>query len=212
MKQISIEKIRDIAKACLEKTKQYRPQLMLEIGDRIEIMVLGWEDATKEKMMDSLREYIQSKNIQRYFMIMEAWMSKVDKGESPYIRATNSKNREEILVINEFCKDGNNKQIIIPFYRENDNIKFGEETCESKVASLWNFYLEKEGVDERFDNLVKNIDNSFIEKQAKILSNKFRHKFESGYDRNKLTEEIIEEMNKIKRKVDEKRIEDGNKI
>lgn len=144
----SIKEIEKIGKDVVEQSGQHVPQMMFELNGKVNIVLLEYNDNSKEKMLNDLRNYVQCKKIKTYYLIMEAW-----KSFNVTMRPRNAPDRQEILIINQFNNDLTMKGIIIDFTKDKDNKVVWGERCEYKntdnYKTSWNFYLEKINITEK---------------------------------------------------------------
>ena len=205
------------AKKVLIETGQHLPQIIAETSidgeKKLAIVAIPFRTSEeKEKALEGLRTLIKEMNVDRYWAIFEAWMSKVEKGEKPFRRASRDIDRTEILSVSEFNKDMTQKCIIVPFKRENDKIIFEEEIADNNYhSSIWNVYLEKEGIDEGASKLIDEINGAYFKKLAKNLTEKYLDKFNNlttKEEKNALLKQMLQEIQDEKQKQDRSMLED----
>jgi len=196
---VDINEIVKIAKQVLVERKSHAPQAIIENRKTkaLEIVVLaGMGDDNKDYAIDTIRLMVEKAQAERYWMIMEGWMTIINKGEKIYRRPRDDKDRTSALIISEFRKDMNNQIILIPFKIERNKIVFDEERKKPEQhSSIWNVYLEKEGIEEGFDKLREKTNQEYFQATAKIMAKKFKARFENaktGAEFSKLTRDIIQ--------------------
>lgn len=136
-----IEEIEEVAKSVIEKNGHHSPQLIFELDNKINCVLLEYDDETKEEMFDKMRFFINSKKIKTYYLIMEGF-----KGTNINIRPSKDPEREDVLVINQFNSDLTTTGIMITFSKDKDNNIIWKERDVFKrndeYKTPWNFYLE----------------------------------------------------------------------
>lgn len=111
------------------------------------------DDREKEIMLILLRREIKEKKIDNYLIINEAWYS-----HNQMIRPSQDPDRKEMIVLVFFKRDMTFYSLSMPFTRDGKKIKWLEEVKEEdrqNIATIWDFYTEKDAFDEKFDNLLK---------------------------------------------------------
>lgn len=189
---MEIEEVIVLAKKFLVKQGFHTTQVITEEPTgKLSIMVLQFDDHTKDMAIEALRNFVFNKGIERYWFITEAWMLTPKAGEDLYIRPSKSKDRTEALLVLEFKKDMTNKGRIFPFNRLRNKIVFEENMMSDKDAvehsSVWNVFLEKEGVNERLDKVGADLEDEFIRKAAKDFSKKYAKHFMECSDEERKT-------------------------
>jgi hypothetical protein len=151
--QVQIEDIEKQAKLCLEETGEHKPQLMIENGKVVEIMLLIFEtNEEKDVMYKAMRKHIDTIQCSRYFVIMEGWA-----GNSSNIPPSKQPNKKEVLIISEFQRNMKNKIIINYFTRDGKKINWGERHFSDKndeMVSRFNFFVED--TEETQKEIIKN--------------------------------------------------------
>ena len=138
----------DVAKIILETTKKHSPQLIgYDKNNKCFIMCFPFfNDKDKELMRIKIKQFIIEKNIIKYYLIMETWISVKNKDEldmKNLVLPRYDKNRKEGLVVTEFDKGKNPKSKIIYFHRTESNaIVFGKESEFNEGKSIWNVWGE----------------------------------------------------------------------
>jgi hypothetical protein len=139
--KMKIEEVERIARDIMETKGSHSPQIILDTGNGYEIAVLLFEDnEQKEKMCDSMRGMINTRNISRYFFITEGWV-----GKNLNVMPSKDPEKRECLIVMEFRKDLKNKTVFNMFTHDGKKIVWGERTfTDSSVESYstWNFFLE----------------------------------------------------------------------
>lgn len=161
---VDIELIERKAKEIVEKGKEHVPMVFLESEGEIDIKVIPFKnDKEKEIILNILRDYVQKKNIKRYWVVMESWL-----GNNPEIRPRRDINRREALTILEFNSDFERKALILKFTRDkNGNVSWEERNVieGDKIVSRWDFYRE-DVVEERMEELKKELNEKREEKDG----------------------------------------------
>ena len=192
-KELSIEWVIKQAKSILEATGQHLPQVIANtnVDGKKELAIIAMPFGTqkeKEMALSGLRAFVKNMNVDRYWAVFEAWMSKMEKGKKLFRPASRDIDREEVIIISEFGRDLTRKCVIIPFKREGDRIICDKEVNVDKdYSSVWNVFLEKEGLDEKMSKFAKEINDSYFRRLAKDMTKKYLDKFNST----KTTEERV---------------------
>ena len=170
---MEIEFIIETAKELLQKRGKHLAQMFFVYGKRLEIAILDFDDDTKPLMREKMRKYVEQNKPDKYFFVTEAWMKKLDPTKESYRRPSECPDRIECLLIMEFRKDMKNKTIMIPFKRKGKEIIFEKKMDMEKNSvesvSYWNFYLEREGVEEKINNFMKKVKNDETTNKEKIF-------------------------------------------
>lgn len=204
-KKIQIDDVIDMAKQVLVASGKHSPQLIIEDKQgALHIVVMQFDTKTRDLTVRQIREMVYRLDSERYFVIMEAWMSIID-AKKKLIRAPRyDVDRKEILMISEYRKDMDNKAIGFPFHREKGEIIFDEPMGMGRdkiteIASLWNAFVELEGVEERMQKGMEEAKEQFFESVAKQIFEKFKPRLEKAKtkeDRAKILKEIFQEADK----------------
>jgi hypothetical protein len=177
-KEPCIKDVIEGAKATLKLSGRHIPQF-IGIGQQGLIMAILEFGSDKEKDMavEFVRGLVKKESIKRYWIVMEAWKSEIKLGEKMFRRAKHDIDRIECLIINEFTSDIKEVCICIPFRWEGKEVIFEEEQIAEGSTSIWNVYLEKEGIDERFDKSEKEVNEAFLRKLSHNVSEKYKKEF-----------------------------------
>src|SRR3989304_2104249 len=102
------------------------------------------------------------------------------------------------MQILEFNKDLRTNELTIEFSKKDGKIILGKERLIENTqtignSSLFNVYLEKEGHFERMKKIQSQINEEFIRRMSKELSQKFKNEFYNA----KTEEEQIKVLNNI---------------
>lgn len=178
-KEVCIKDVIGMAKEVLRTTGSHNLQFLGVDKDNkvIMAMLLFRTDREKEMAVEMVRKLVKAHSIKKYWIIMEAWKSEIRKGEKLYRRAKRDINRIECLIVSEFNSDLGVACVCIPFNRVDDKIVFEKEQITQESHSIWNVYLEKKGIDERFDKDIKELNDAFIKKLAHNVSEKYKKEF-----------------------------------
>lgn len=186
-------------------------------------MILAYQDdKEKEYALKAARKIVTDLNLDRYWHISECWFTKVDKGDMPFIRPSHRVDRQEGLIISEFNRNMVIRCVVIMFDRTKDkngkdNITIGETNIlpTTDSTSIWNFYLEKEGVDEKIDNLQKEANDRFLKNEVDLFMKEFpRDQIKSMSKEEfaeKATKYIIDRRKRVESVIDTKINKDGGK-
>lgn len=181
-----IDEISKIAKEILLTDGYHSPQVHFYLPDNQKIiMVLKFNNnEQKEKMLELIKDTIQEKKVDKYFVIMEAWM-----GTNVLIRPSNlpSQERKECLMVIEYNRNMINQQWICVFRRENDKIIIeGEHKCRidnSSSASIWNAYTEdvmEERMEKSQKEIIEKFCNTLTQEEKLILMDAMQNKEING--------------------------------
>ena len=189
---MDIDKMQEIALDVLRTRGSHQPQLMVEDHNgNFGIILMEFDDKNKDKMRDKVRSMVVDKlKSERYFFISGGWVSMANmknKGNMPSIRPSRDANRKECLIVSEYRKDQNNKSRMVIFHWEEkrnqkkliiDDKQIWDKKGDIKEdSSLWNFFLEKEGVCERIDKQTAEVDKAFFKKEAQLMAKEFDERF-----------------------------------
>jgi len=148
-----IYKLEEIGKLVTETTGSHSPQVVVvEKTGKLAIIVMPFKnDSDKEKGLMVLRKTVQAKHIDRYFVIMEAWI-----GKNIQIRPRDDKERKEALCVTEYTRSLTFRSIINFFHKEEGKVIWDKrEEYDNKdrhTTSRWNVYLE-DAMDENVENI-----------------------------------------------------------
>ena len=203
---ICIKKIIEGAKSTLETTGKHIPQF-LGVGDKGMIMATIVMDSDTEKKIaiEFVRSIVKKNNIKKYWIIMEAWKTEIKLGEKLFRRAKRDVDRTECLIITEYNSDMKVISVMVPFKWVDDKLIFEEEHTTTEQHSPWNVYLEAKGINERLDKHIHDVNDAFIKKMSKGLSDKYKDEFfktTSGEEKMKVLLKVIKEG---KQKIDDQK-------
>jgi hypothetical protein len=121
---------------------------------------VGWKnDFEKDIVMTTFAKTIRLTKPDSYFVVMEGWGVKRNPNEKLNLkeRPSQSSDRHELLIINEFRRDMRNKSTLFQFERKDGNIVFVDEfTSDNENSSTaFNFYMEEGAHYERIEQLAK---------------------------------------------------------
>jgi hypothetical protein len=174
---LTIEKVEEIAKDVLVSTGRHNQQLLVEIpatattpSSIIPILLSVSEDEV-DRLIVTLKLFVKFMQVERYFFISEVWAS-----QNVFERPRDSPDKREVLVVCEFRRDNNNRNIMIDFRHEGKEIIFGKrlDTGVQKQLeshSRYNFFLEDftdGGYKDKLmrDKSIENID--FVMREMKM--------------------------------------------
>jgi hypothetical protein len=116
-------------------------------------VILMKNEQAKRDAVEALRKVIYANNIDRYILSMIAWTTPI-KGKHE---------KKEALIVIEFKKGDEGQYSIFPFNRDHNQIIFnnGDKsiTTTKNLVSIWNVFLETDGVEEHLKNRLKNSQN-----------------------------------------------------
>lgn len=219
-KETTFEVVKNTAIDVLTKRGHHAPQLIIEFEKagkkELAIVIIPMPSGTpKEKIRQFVKSLILDEfHSKRYWMIMEAWLSVVNKGELPFIPASRNIDRKSVLVLSEFNSDLTTKSAVIPFKKEGEVITFEEELPEEKVKemkSMWNAYVEEEGIAEGMDKEAAAMNKAFFKRVSKELAKKYFPKFNSANsdeEQDKALKEMLKEAKSRMAEVGKKVLED----
>ena len=198
----------------LEKQGHHFPQLiMVNKDDGVSIILVNidmddWE--AKEEFLRSTRAFVKEHEIVRYYYIAEAWMVKrnAKKPDMPFVQPSRCVDREEVLVIQEFNQDMTGRSVLRPFARQGKTIVWGERVVDNlQPDSMWNFYIELDGVLEKNTKLRKDVTERFFRQQSKKLSKKYYQEFcdaKTPEERIAVLKKVTDDAARMKREVDKR--------
>ena len=159
-KNMELNKLIEIAKATLREKGSHNTILILIKDGKPSYYTLMFRNLQEKlEMQDAMRKVVELTKPEKYFVITDSWYA-VQDGSMPSIRPSLRKDRKEALTLSEFNRDMTGKQAIVLYDRLGKRIKFHKpQIAEFKdMHSQFNFYLEKEGIDEAFDNEAKKVN------------------------------------------------------
>ena len=175
---ICIKNIVEGAKLTLETTRKHLPQFM-GVGDKGMIMatiVMG-SDIEKKMAIEFIRGIVKKNSIKKYWIVMEAWKTEMKLGEKIFRRARRDVDRTECLIVTEYNSNMKIISVMIPFKKVDDKFVFEEEHTSTEQHSPWNVYLEAKGINERLEKHIHDVNDAFIKKMSKNLSDKYKDEF-----------------------------------
>ena len=183
-------------------------QIFVVEKDVVSVLALMFDgNNEKEIMMDKARAYIAIKKPKRYFFVSPSWMLKQQNGENPSIKPSQSVHRKEVIMIVEFNSNLKTKAMMIPVHRKCDpktnkeTITFGKESnFGSGIETRWNFFLEKQGLNEKADQFEIMRDEDY---KAKLLD-MMKEKYEKVKNDKMKPEEKVKKMKEIAKDIIEK--------
>jgi hypothetical protein len=180
-------------------------------------MLLVYDDEHKEIAIEVARKMVTDLSLDRYWHISECWFVNIEKNDSPMLKPSQRVDRKQAVVISEFNRNLVNKCVLINFDKKNvdgkDIITFGKRT-ELPIKdsiSLWNFFLEKEGIDERMGRMMSDADNKFLSNEADLFMKKFPKDKIKSMSKDEFIFEALEYLSKRAERIDNLRIKGGNK-
>ena len=179
------------AKMIINSGQTYAPLMFVKKGDN-EIAIIKLKFANqeeKDRLINKLRNIITNSNVQKYWIMMEAWI-----GSNPFILPRYDIERKEVVVITEYDKDQiETRRVQLEFDRKNGKPEWIRKkeilSTPDEGADRWNFFVE-DVIDEktklvRLDKLDKDLEKikkqfmeekrkqGFTEEQIKIEEKKF---------------------------------------
>jgi len=165
-------------------------------------------NGNKEKQIikKMLREFVHTKKIERYWIIMESWVSHNQHIDS----AGRDINRKEVLCTSEFSSEKMNGKMVANFFERDDKkiiwkgrvlLEGESEGDKESFRSPWNFYKEDISKDidvlrekARIADLVMRTEHADISDEIKIIREMWKR--DKGADLeltdNKIKEQLIE--------------------
>ena len=70
---------------------------------------------------------------------------------------------------------------------------------------MWNVYLEKEGVQERMDKHIQNINDAFTKKMSKDLAHKYKDDFSKAKSKEEMMKVVFKALVEGKKKIDDQK-------
>lgn len=189
---MKIEEVKEMATGMLVRQGHHAPMVLMETKKGMVGAVVQFGNSKeKESAIEFIRQFVSKNNVLNYFTIFEGYMSMRSTGDL-IIKPRRDKKRKEVLVITEFRRDMKNKGVFIEFKKVDGGIKIGKSgDLGGEYASIWNVYLEKEGIDERLDKANKENIKAFAEKELRGLTKEFKERWD-----NIKTEEELEILKK----------------
>lgn len=216
-----IEEILEFGKEILEKRGGVQAQILFEkeVDDGVIInsAILFFDnEKEKNKILKIIRKIAQTFGAEKAFFLTEGYMSQVPKdGKLPYIRPSRSIKRKDCLVVSEFTRDlKTSKNVTLIFRKEGDEIIYEDKIEGDDVESIWNPFIELEGLKERNVKHIKEMDEKFLETQAKKFHKKYAPKLEKAEtekERREILVEMIKEMKNIKSDIEKQMYEEVDK-
>jgi len=206
MKQFCVKDVIEQAKDTLITTGKHIPQFIgySDKGLIVGVIMFG-NDEEKEMTIDFIREKVSSNNIKKYWVIMEAWKSNIKPGEKIFRCASRDIDRNECLLVSEFNSDMKNIVVCIPFKRVDGKIVFEKEQITKDSYTMWNVYLEKEGIQERMDRSIQDINDAFIKKMSKDLAHKYKDEFSKVKSKEEIMRVVLKALIEGKKKIDDQK-------
>ena len=213
---MEFNKLIEIAKKCLRETGTHNTEIIMVKDGKASIYSLLFRNLEeKHEMQDSMRKVVQLTQPEKYYFITDSWYSQVDMKQPDMpgdITPRQRKDRKEALVITEFNKDMSGIHCFIFYDRLGKRIKFQKPVITDFKDmpvnhSQFNFYLEKEGIQEGFDNEKKKVTETFLKNVSKEISDKYKDEFfaeKTEEGRMNVLKKIIAEGLKKREEINEK--------
>ena len=184
-KEVDIKEVHSLAMTILKKIGGHQLMALIQEKDGVKLAALVLDQEDKGTAREALRLAVSGSGCERYFVVAECWMTMAKPGERPPILPSLTRNPKEVLVVEEYRKDQRNRSMMTPFTRKGGKIVPGKTLTPSRServtsVSIWNVFLEKEGVDERMDLSVRKGFEDWQRKQAKRLSKKYFKDFQEA--------------------------------
>jgi hypothetical protein len=178
-KEFCIRDMVEAAKDILKLNGRHAPQFIgIDKDDNLVMaMLLFGDDSEKGLAINFIRNLVKARSIRKYWIITEAWTAEVKDGEKLFRCARRDINRKEALIINGFSADMTGSSVSVPFRREGQEIIFEEEKILTGNISIWNAYLEKEGLEEGLAKAVKGVNDAFIKRISHEVAEKYKAEF-----------------------------------
>ncbi len=215
---IVIDEIVKFSKETILKQGELKPQYFIEkkLGKKYErttLVLLFNGGKEKDAVVKESRKLVDG---ERCFVMAESWVSerKIDE-DMPYIRAGRDINRKEAIIITEYKKDlSPGQHVHLYFKRDNDGkiVSFEKKNMGKIVLeSLWNPYIEFDGVKEKIHKQIEKFDEKYFNKITKQLSEKYGPKLmkaEGDIEKKKVMLKMFQEMDGLKSKIAKQMYED----
>lgn len=160
--------INNVIKIAKERVLHYNnlnqtiiPHMIIPKNNKIkEILELEFNERTKAKALADLKKMVEKENINQYFIFYEGAVTKI-KQEGKLFWKTETKEKVDMLFVDEYRNDFKNKNIVIPLKRENNKIIFEKEIDQTnwKQVSVWNFYDKEKAIKEALKKAIMDMDN-----------------------------------------------------
>ena len=192
------------AKMVMEREGEHQPFAILSNESNIYFYPMTFS-GNREKQITKkmLREFVQEKKIERYWIIMESWLScNLHVG-----KASRDINRKEVLCISEFSigENINGKMVTILFERDGEKIIWKERVVldgtgeKEGFRSPWNFYKEDitKEIDDirekaRIADVVRRVEHADMSDEIKILREMWKR--DKGTELELTDDEIKEQL------------------
>ena len=171
----TLEMIKETSKMVLSVTGRHSPQaIFVTPRNELVMVIMKFDSDHKENAIKALRELIEKYNAQSYFTVFESWVSRLKHEEQIYRQPRRDVNRREALTVMEYRKDRNNDGVMVFFKRNMEEIEFEEEHSLKGGNSLWDAYLEFDGIQEHLSRSVSDMNKSFINAQSHKIVEKYK--------------------------------------
>lgn len=209
----TLEFVEKRAKFLLERDKHHNPLAILlrknkKGKDDIIFTPLTFDDDDgKREVQLVLREVVQTENIDKYWLIMESWIS----SNIHVNRPSEDKDRGEALVITEFSRDNPQGRTVFNTFSRKDkkiiwktrDVLDSRNSDDGGLKSSWNFYVEdisnKEWQEQRekarIQDLVNRLKKSDFKREHEELKKHWKKDFGTEFPLSR--EEVKEIMLKM---------------
>ena len=222
---IDVDTILDMAKSELENFKEITAKVIFEAIDEktnkkgLAVMIVIWKNRKeKEYMKEKLRETLVNLNLDKYWTVMEAWVSAAKDDEFTKMPSRDI-NRKECIIVNEIRKDRKNKCLFQLFNKNGDNIEYEDNEmldnkAESTVASSFDIWESIPELNKKHDETVIKHNKKVVENHIKFLTNKYLKEFKAACESKdsqafeKVAKKVELEMEEFRKKQDSFLLED----
>jgi hypothetical protein len=207
---MKLEEVEAVAKLVLENRGTHKSQLMVPGTEGMQIFILLYDgEIEKNILREKMRAVVHNSDCDHYFFITEAWIrtSSLEHPTMPFIRPSQLKKKGEALIVCEYRKDLTGKQITMTFERKGKKIIWLKRDVSSvnEAPSLWNFFLEKQGVSENLDHFENRVNEAFLKNLSKEYSAKYWPKIQAcktDDEREKVFWEMMDEIKAKKKEIE----------
>jgi len=213
---MNFDKLIETGKAILRKHGSHNTEVILIKDGKASMYSLLFSNLEEKRaMQDSIRKIVSIMKPEKFYVITDSWITLQDmkKPDMPgNITPRQRKDRKEALVFIEFNKDMTGKHATIIYERLGKRIKFQKPIISdfkdmAVNHSQFNFYLEKEGIQEGFNNQENKVTELFLKNMSKEISDKYKDEFfaeKTEEGRMNVLKKIIAEGLKKREEINEK--------
>ncbi|MBW2970817.1 hypothetical protein KY320_01505 [Candidatus Woesearchaeota archaeon] len=220
VKKMEFEDVIEIAQEQLTQDGEVMAQIVAKFGEKMAVIGLGFQTSEeKNSIRAKIKNMIRSANVEQYWFMSGAWVSKAEKGDRPFVRPTLDINRQEIVVICEFNKGKDDRIAVIEYKRDkNDKIKITNiNRFEDKGAadfSFWDAFIDEEIIKEKSQKSIKETNEAYFNKLSKRLAEKYAGEFKAALENkdkeafDELSKKLMQEIEAEKKRLRQSTLED----